>query len=510
MLSDNDIYFLYKPFKNQLSKVNLFDSLFVIWAYINNIDRNKPLPAGFEKSSQFLYPDKVAKRRLIQEHHLEVLARELFVTSYVDIKEKTFQKWDYFAGTLGKLRELENILDKEFLDKEKNNIYFHLIRLANNQFPWQESNSLIDITRYYKIFNNKFINELVKNKYGITYEKISIIGIILYGIFTENFTHTLPITSQIKNIDSSIINKFLEIFATDVKNMQEKINGARKIDKNFFYSRNPLRDFPLILTNYQGTNHLVCPIIQLFFWRITKGIFYLLVNEKGFDKNYGDSFEKYSIDVIRKANKNEQIKFYKQKQYGKDCKRPVDLIIEDKTAMLFIECKTKRLPIKAMKSKKEFEAQLDILVDGIIQIYKFYNDYKNNKYPYKKYNSRKPIYPILLTLENWYMFGHYFVDMIDSKVKEKLVLSNLDAGLTDKMPISICSIAEFEQLVQIIQNVSIDVLMNKKLFASDFRYWAFANFLANQFMQDTDKCESLFDDELNIIINRYKNKKTTN
>ena len=115
-------------------------------------------------------------------------------------------------------------------------------------------------------------------------------------------------------------------------------------------------------------------------------------------------------------------KIYQESKYGKN-NRTTDWIMEDNTAILFIECKTKRLTIGAkteLLNLDELESELDKIADAIVQTYKSIENYKNRLYPQIKFDPAKHLYPIIVTLEDWFLYGDPIIKKLDELVAIKL------------------------------------------------------------------------------------------
>jgi hypothetical protein len=61
---DEKVLELYKPLINQIEKINLFDSLYLIWCYSRNYSFNEPFPTDFELRNSFNQTDELWIRRM--------------------------------------------------------------------------------------------------------------------------------------------------------------------------------------------------------------------------------------------------------------------------------------------------------------------------------------------------------------------------------------------------------------------------------------------------------------
>src|SRR5690606_37976301 len=74
----------------------------------------------------------------------------------------------------------------------------------------------------------------------------------------------------------------------------------------------------------------------------------------------------------------------------------------------------------------------------------------------------KPVYSIIVTLEDWWIFDSVIVGKLDAKVREKMVSIDLDLSYLSEMPYTVASIDELELAVQAINANDIASFMNLK------------------------------------------------
>ena len=126
----------------------------------------------------------------------------------------------------------------------------------------------------------------------------------------------------------------------------------------------------------------------------------------------------------------------------------------------------------------------------VVQVYKTIRDYKNGKYPSYKYKKTKPIYPLVVTLEDWHLFGEN--KLLKKKIEEKLQTEKIPLDWLSKMPFTICSAQEFEEMIQIVETRGIKNVIGKKLKDPEKSKWAMTNFLSSEYPEDVRRTKSLF------------------
>ncbi len=65
----------------------------------------------------------------------------------------------------------------------------------------------------------------------------------------------------------------------------------------------------------------------------------------------------------------------------------------------------------------------------------------------------------------------------------------------NKMPYSICSVQDFEGIMQVMQITHIKEFMDKKVFNKEKIDWLFRPFMSNEFAEESKKIKFLFKDE---------------
>lgn len=491
----------YKPLRNHLRQLSLRDSLYVLWAYIQHLQFNNSIPNDIDVPLEVaLAKNKITKQ--FYEWELEVLIREVIINAQAsNFAGKTLRKWGYFAGAVNKLKNLENEIGRKFIDTT--NILTELHRIAHRQFPWQSRLNKEYITRYFKIFNSIPLSNIIQNVIGLSTQELYLAGMIFWGFYINHFALIPPISiKNIPEVTQENLEKFLNRFSCDLANLKKRLIEEQEINEKFAYSYSSLRAYPITRIQRQDRDNLVCPAPTLLAWRLTNGIYYEICNEKDFDIEFGKSFQNYVGEVIGTGNK--KINIYPEEEYydGKNRKDTVDWIAADDESALFVECKAKRITVPAkteIRSEEELKKELDTMADFIIQTYKNIADYYDNKYPSFKSKENKTIFPLIVTLEDWYLFGDKLVNELRGKVKEKFKTSNLPHIWLSEAPYSVCSVQEFEAMVQIMEKVGIKTFMGRKVYDQDKEKWMFFPFMKSEFPEENKTIRFLFPNDFDAI-----------
>jgi hypothetical protein len=255
---------------------------------------------------------------------------------------------------------------------------------------------------------------------------------------------------------------------------------------------------------YRNNLSIVCPLPTLLFWRITAGLYYEILHEDNFGVHFGESYQNYVGEIIEKANTEKKIIYIPESEYyvGNDRKDTVDWIVRDAESALFIECKTKRLILQAkveLEDTNAIQGEFEKMAQFILQIYKTIDDYRNNHYPSVKFDKNIQIYPLIVTLEDWYLFGEKLTVGLRGLVEQKIKKANLPLSYIEDMPYSICSIEEFEDLMQIIQLHGLQSVMKGKVYDKEKMRWDFKTFLGTRFKEEMKSIDYLFEEDYKTL-----------
>ncbi|MBF0206763.1 MAG: hypothetical protein HQK53_07715, partial [Oligoflexia bacterium] len=281
--------------------------------------------------------------------------------------------------------------------------------------------------------------------------------------------------------------------------------NEQQYNEKFAYIYSSLVAYPLIRKEWNGRSAIICPIPRYLFERITDGIYYEICRDKGFEHPFGEAFQEYVGDVLKVLYKNGLI--YPEDKYEKD-NRTVDWTIEDDHATLFIECKAKRLTTGAkagLFDTTELESELGKIADAVVQVYKTMEDFKKGLYPKVKYYPNKELYPIVVTLENWYLYGDVILNRLNKFVVDKLIGEGLSENLIVTNPYCVVSAESFEKLIFIINKHGIKEVLDDKLRDKDMKYWEIDSYLHQKYPEETSKSGCPFIPELNEKIKAILN-----
>jgi hypothetical protein len=127
------------------------------------------------------------------------------------------------------------------------------------------------------------------------------------------------------------------------------------------------------------------------------------------------------------------------------------------------------------------EADIDSMASAVVQVYKTLTDYLNNHYPNFPAKEGRKIFPAIVTLENWRMFGPVMLGKLADAVTPKLTEAGLPPELTVTMPYSIWAIEELEVGLQIMNVIAFADFMEGKLKTEELRQWDWHGYMIKNY-----------------------------
>jgi hypothetical protein len=476
------------------------DSFYVIWSYSQYLQTTDfHIPNDIEVVPQFLAA--VEPRTLLAEWTLEQITREVIQNGNEYPQEgRRLRQWNTLAQIANSLRDLEGEIYQTLVGAKR--IHLELMRILHRQIVWQQQRPNARwITRYHKLFNRPEINVLSLRATGLSIDHIHLIGMAYLGKFLEQPFIMQQINIEIPTLTQEHIDRFLRFTSLGLSGLRNKLRAEHALDEGFAYRYSSLREFPLIRISETEPVEIVCPIPTLLFWRITTGLYYALKDERGFLIAFGQSFQDYVGEVLGHRINNNAMHVLEEAEFhvGRHRKDTVDWIIQqgDESA-LFIECKTKRLTWASKAGLADLSAldqDLQKLAGAVVQVYRTISEYLNNHYPQLPYSAGRRIYPVIVTLEDWYFFGRELPVRLHAAVTVVMARTGLPNEWLDEMPYSIMSVDEFETAAGIINTIGIHPLISGKVNDPQYRHWSYAAYCNDRYANEVHNLPQLFDDE---------------
>jgi hypothetical protein len=478
------VYDLYKPLRNELRHYALVPSLRVIWAWMQHLQFNVPFPQDIQVPWEIALAPAGPKKG-IYEWELALLAKELLINA-PEAGSSDLRSWTSFSGVVNTLKKLDNDISIHYEHVFKENILVEMSRHAHHQFGWQDGLMYRSVTRYLKIFSYPALDAILQAELGISAHALYTIGLSMAGHFLTASDLDLPITFSVRGVTAKQIETFLERFSEDEAALRASCNEKQSYDQDFIYTLNPLQRYPLMRYVHEAKNKITAPIPTNLLRRFTEGVYYEVLNCTGFNVAFGEAFQGYVGEALIAASKG-RLSVLPESEYdvGRDRKDSVDWIVSDETGEVFVECKTKRIRREAkfaLLDLAPLRTEIDKLVEIVAQTYKTLADGLAGRYEHWK-PSQRPIYPVIVTLEEWYYFGPTTAQMTDARLREVFAQRRLDAALLDTFPFTICSISDFERLMSLVAIKGVDAVMKEKV-TPKRRMWLVHGALLDAFHED--------------------------
>lgn len=454
-------YEKYKPFRNYMRRFDLVPSLVDLWRYAQHIDDGHPLPLNYAVGG-----DPLCGRNLKDQFYpwdLAILARELILNT-TGHGDRTLGMYSHLANAMNHIRKLD---EAAFTDAGPQSIdmLYELNRIAHRQFPWQIKDGVAPMMRAFKVFGASAVEEVVVRELNMTTRQFLLLGIAIYGHFLKQPGLSTNQDYGVLGISREASNDFFRRITSTIEDLRAETIKLQLYNQDWLYTWNPLEATPLVSFDPKFPERVLCPIPRYLARRASAGIFYDLVKSKGFDQSYGDSFQSYIGEVIEATCPSTTFTALGEEEYyvGNNLKHGADWVLSDSTGHIFVECKTKRLTLsaKTQSNTEAMERDLEVMAQAVVQNYRNIDDAVKGKTRWKA--DGRPIYPLVLTLEDWFVFSPRVREMLNKHVLQVLTEKGMREEMLDEMPFTIASAHEFEITSQVIAQRSIFSVMSKKV-----------------------------------------------
>jgi len=479
-----DFFENFKPIRNKLK-------YFSLWDILENLYRIQ----------------KLSKKQLTPEEVEFIYLNSLVYSNDYD-KRINWDKREW-VKLLNQCKALNNKISEPLLSPDSDPFDW-LRTMGLNQAKAHSNSYSNQLYRYYYIFSsNAQIREYIENKINMSYNDFFIYATCLHMIYqNENYFFDRKYLLSIDKgapFSSENIMKTLGILSITLSDLKVSLKKELRYDENSFNTNGLAGSEILAFTHlvkpiFEFNNKFYCLFPELLLHQFTSGIYYIaeLYDPKcNLSNPFGSAFEDYVGLILEKNNVLKNLRILKEFPYqdGRNKNKTSDWTIETDDAIVFIECKTKRLRKESkMYENNEMEdentikeSDTTIIAEAVEQVYKVYTHYSNNEIPGLFFDPSKVFIPIVLTLEEWFAQFPNINDKVTEIVKSKL--KGEDIALVDRYKFHIFSISKFESVVQI-------------MFKHGFKYYfkeLDSNKIINQIEHRFDY-KNYFEDEINCIL----------
>jgi hypothetical protein len=493
VITSTSIYQEYKPFRNYLRQFALIPSLEELWGYSQHIIEGRPLAAELAVGRPLATATSMSDQ--IYPWDLDLLAKEVVLNAQ-NTARRSFRNWNDLITAINHIRRLE---ENVAVESGQENIFYELYRITHRQFPWQTKMRPDVVIRAYKIFGQSTVDEIVVRELGMSTRQYIQVGLALLGHFMRSPGFSTRQEYAFLDISREATDAYFDRLTCPIGSLRAETARRQSYDRDWPYTWNPLESTPLVRFDPAYPDRVLCPILRHLFRRVTSGIFYDIVKSANFDNPYGNSFQKYVGDVIKSVCQPPQFRILEEHPYivRTETFHGIDWIVSDQTGHLFIESKTKRLTLnaKTLSDDPALDKDLKVMAQAIVQTYRNIKDALEKKTWWPP--DALPIYPMILTLDDWFIFTPHVESMLEAHVKRLFAKEGLSEAMLNQMQYTIASSRDFEMALQIVAQVGINETMSRKT-RGEQRAWSLLPALRSEFPEQWRKINwHLFDDEWN-------------
>lgn len=471
---------LYKPFRNRLGQYWVIQGLEVVYRFIQWLEYDRPLP---RELNNIALPrgrmERIAKG--IGPWEFELFARELILNADKWRGSRSLASYPEVARNINEIKRIENDTWPLHSKREKD-ILYELVRIAHRQFPWQRGFSAANISAYIRLYSDPMLADLFEREYGMPAADMIQLTLALAGHFLTDFTLTLPVTNQLNRVPVEVCNEFVDKFSMSLDEARRAVKGLQEYNINWAYTFNPLRSKPLIRIN---DKQVICPVTPFLIRRGTSEVYFDLVkHDDDFSRGYGPAFQRVVGAVAADASAGTPLRVLPEAHYGSRSKPrdSVDWIVEDDSASLFIECKGSRIKyrgISDLTNHEAIDAEFRRIRKFCFQLYKTLSDALAGLYPHWK-PTGNPVYPIVVTMEDWETFGIKIAEEVINPLKRELAEISVDPDLVERYPPSFCSLQTLDQAIYVCGRRGVEEVFCRKV-QGENQQWALDTYLGNAF-----------------------------
>ncbi len=452
-----DAFRIYKPLRNYVRRFERESALRTIYNYSMFLDFDHELEPPLQRPGP-----PVSKIDFgFHQWDLEIALREILLESPT-YSYDMLNSWSAFAELINKMRKVDQEIYRAY--RAQSDVMLDIFRIAHHQFPWQIGLTNQMMIRYYKIYNRPEFDILFLRSFGLNVLDFFRGGFALIGCALDDFKFRLSDSTTAKNRLEQIAGICAALFSESPANIEKQIRDRQQYNQNWKYTFCDVRTYPLLKI---GEEEYLVPLPSLIFYRMTDAVYFDLVGyEAAFSSVIGPAFQAYVGEVVQACMSNDRLHLLPEEKYGpkKRRKDSVDWIVHDDSASLFVECKSSRM---GYVSKSEIlsagvlEDEIERLASFVVQCYVTLSHALEGSYPHWKPNGR-PTYVLIVSLDEWFAFGYRIYPKIVDRVQQKLREIRTADNIVNECPFQLCSISEFEVMMQCIDHSSMEAFFSQK------------------------------------------------
>lgn len=488
------MYSAYKPMRNFAAKLNRIESLIKIWSFFENIEHDKPLPLQFARMNKL---GKASLKDIVHPWELDILTREIILHADGS-NSKDLYNTGHLAAAINIIRRISDSQNSTDLQRT---IYQELQRGYQQQVLWRTNMHLM-LARHLKIYNTPDLAAILMKGTTLSIKQFYLLGVSISGHFLTKYAYNLKQDYTEFGISDEQRDVFLEKVVLNFEDLKARTLSTQEYNENWSYTINPLISTPLIVIDQASPNTVICPIPFYLMYRFSEGLFFDIAKIQGYEQAYGDAFEDYVYDVSNILNagckSGFSVNIAKPEPYniGKNVKHGIDLLVYDTTGAILVECKSKRLSLKAryQLDSQALYSEIDILARYVVQNYKNLEDITNGYTGWQP--GDRSLFPVVVTLVSWNLFGPKAYERLEESVLSLLNKAKISRDIVDLYPYTVMSVEEYETAFQVITQVGVKEFFSKRA-SENQKGWMVMPFIQTNFPKELEACRN---DYLNFVL----------
>ncbi len=477
------------------SSFGLRDSIIHIWGYSLHIGYGLNLPMEYAHSRPGM-PDQI--RSYVHEFYLDLYLREVLQHSGASKgARRSLRVWADLGTLHNAIRAYSDFKARRDLD-----IWTTMHRIAHQQLPHFDRFGPSYFGRYWSLYKRGKLSDVVHNALGLSSEDYFLMAGATQALFTRNYEVALLPQLSALGLDHGALTARVAAISGTPKLLRDRCILDGRHDSSWDYTPNPVSVRPLIQLRSSTPDLLACPRPSLLGKRLSAGLFYDLANATGFAQAYGDAFEELVGDLFSRMTGTTTAERPAPYSVSGSQHHGSDWLLRETSATLFVECKTMRIPLPAQlaASPIDLESGLKRLAKAIVQNYRNILDATSGRAGVQLPDG--PIYSLVVTLEDWVLFGQKAVDTLTALVARELGERGMDPSLPDRYPFAVVSYSSLPQVVDSISEHGLRVFKEKA--SQRFKGYLFPNFLTEARLGSEGAAASMFESEWEELMGRLR------
>ncbi|KAB7780304.1 hypothetical protein CEK65_03700 [Xanthomonas sp. LMG 12459] len=375
-------------------------------------------------------------------------------------------------------------------------------RIGHQQLPHFDRFGPAYFGRYWSLYKRGRLSDVVYNALGLTSEDYFLLAGATQALFMRNYE--VPLLSQLAalGLDVGAVKARIAAISATPKLLRNRCLLDARHDSSWDYTPNPVAVKPLILLRSDAPTKLSCPRPSLLGKRLLAGLFYDIANANGFAQAYGDAFEDLVGDCFGHLTGTATAERSAPYTVAGCQRHGSDWILQDTAATVFVECKTMRMPIAAQLAANPGDLELGLkrLARAVVQNYRNILDATSGHTGIKLPDG--PVYSLIVTLEDWILFGQKAVDALTNLVGQELGERGMDASIPQRYPFAIVGCAALPKLVDSISAHGLRIFTDKA--SQRFNGYLFPQFLSEANLSSKGQATAMFEGECKDLMGRLR------